>query len=127
MIGTAGDGKRYHCREVWVELGGDANLWDQGEKVQRLDLGEGRSLVVVKDLSELRDEESAPLIAESSADIADTATPPFYLLAANHWQLFERFKSAPTTLEIERASHCRRSPGDGLDEQCGNSRQTKRP
>lgn len=104
ITGTAGDGKTYHCREVWLELGGDANLWNQGEKVQRLDLGEGRSLVIVKDLSELRDDESASLIAEFSADIADPATSTFYLLAANHGQLLEKFKTAPKTPLIGRAS-----------------------
>lgn len=104
ITGTAGDGKTYHCREVWIELGGDANLWNQGGKVQRLDLGDGRSLVVVKDLSELRDDESASLIAEFAADIADPAVETSYLLAANHGQLLEKFKSAPRTPEIERAS-----------------------
>lgn len=104
ITGTAGDGKTYHCREVWIELGGDANLWNQGDKVQRLALGDGRSLVVVKDLSELRDDESASLIADFSADIANPAAATSYLLAANHGQLLEKFKSAPKTPEIERAS-----------------------
>lgn len=104
ITGTAGDGKTYHCREVWIELGGDANIWNHGDKVQRLELGEGRSLVVVKDLSELRDDESASLITEFSADIADPAASRFYLLAANHGQLLEKFKTAPKTPEIERAS-----------------------
>ncbi|RUW17257.1 hypothetical protein EOA38_37535, partial [Mesorhizobium sp. M1E.F.Ca.ET.041.01.1.1] len=104
ITGTAGDGKTYHCREVWIELGGDANLWNLGVKVQRLDLGDKRSLVVVKDLSELRDDESASLIAEFSADIANPTAATFYLLAANHGQLLEKFKSAPKTPEIERAS-----------------------
>lgn len=104
ITGTAGDGKTYHCREVWIDLGGDANLWNQGDKVQRLALGEGRSLVVVKDLSELRDDESASLIADFSADIANPAATSSYLLAANHGQLLEKFKSAPKTPEIERAS-----------------------
>lgn len=104
ITGTAGDGKTYHCREVWIELGGDANLWNQGDKVQRLALGDGGSLVVVKDLSELRDDEGASLIADFSADIANPAAATFYLLAANHGQLLEKFKSAPTTPEIERAS-----------------------
>lgn len=104
ITGTAGDGKTYHCREVWIELGGDANLWNQGDKVQRLNLGDGRSLFVVKDLSELRDDESASLIAEFSADIADPTTSRSYLLAANHGQLLEKFKSAPKTPDIERAS-----------------------
>lgn len=104
ITGTAGDGKTYHCREVWIELGGDANLWNHGNKVQRLALGDGRSLVVVKDLSELRDDESASLIADFSADIANPAAATCYLLAANHGQLLEKFKSAPKTPEIERAS-----------------------
>lgn len=92
ITGTAGDGKTYHCREVWIELGGDVNLWSQGAKVQRLNLGDGHSLVVVKDLSELRDDESASLIAEFSADIADPAAATSYLLAANHGQLLEKLK-----------------------------------
>jgi hypothetical protein len=104
ITGTAGDGKTYHCREVWIELGGDANLWNQGDKVQRLELSDGHSLIVVKDLSELRDDESASLIAEFSADIADPATLRSYLIAANHGQLLEKFKSAPKTPGIERTS-----------------------
>jgi hypothetical protein len=104
ITGTAGDGKTYHCREVWIELGGDANLWNQGDKVQRLDLDEGRSLVIVKDLSELRDDESASLIAQFSADIADPGASTFYLLAANHGQLLEKFRTAPKRPETERAN-----------------------
>ena len=33
LTGTAGDGKTYHCRRVWENLGGDKNEWQRGEKL----------------------------------------------------------------------------------------------
>src|SRR5258706_369940 len=62
LTGTAGDGKTYHCRETWIRLGGSDDAWNTGSKVQTLTIG-GHELVVVKDLSELRAEKSAPLLA----------------------------------------------------------------
>jgi hypothetical protein len=61
LTGTAGDGKTYHCRETWLVLGGSEIDWNTGRKVQRLPLG-SRELIIVKDLSELRAEESASLL-----------------------------------------------------------------
>lgn len=104
ITGTAGDGKTYHCREVWIELGGSPDRWNQGEKVQRLDLTDGLTLVVVKDLSELRDDESGALISRLATDIADATSTTVYLLAANHGQLLEKLKAAPRTPEVVRAS-----------------------
>jgi hypothetical protein len=104
ITGTAGDGKTYHCREVWVELGGSPDAWNQGEKVQRLSLADGRTLIVVKDLSELRDDESGSLISRLAMDIADPTSATLYLLAANHGQLLEKLKAAPKTPEVVRAS-----------------------
>src|SRR5258705_2981055 len=52
LTGTAGDGKTYHCREVWMALGGSAIDWNRGEKVQRL-TAKSCELVIIKDLSEL--------------------------------------------------------------------------
>jgi adenylate kinase len=103
ITGTAGDGKTYHCREVWTELGGDVTAWNQGDKIQRLAVGD-QTLVIVKDLSELRDDESALLISEFARDVADPDTTTFYLLAANHGQLLEKLKSAPDTPEVVRVS-----------------------
>jgi hypothetical protein len=103
ITGTAGDGKTYHCREVWSALGGDAATWNAGAKVQTHTVG-ARSLVIVKDLSELRDEESAEVITKFARDVADPATTTFYLLAANHGQLLEKLKSAPPSAEVERAA-----------------------
>ncbi|WP_297104274.1 hypothetical protein [uncultured Devosia sp.] len=95
LTGTAGDGKTYHCRRVWLGLGGTIEDWNGGAKIQRLALG-ARQLVVVKDLSELRADESKPLIEQMAWDVANPAAPRVYLLAANHGQLLEKLKSAGT-------------------------------
>ncbi len=103
ITGTAGDGKTYHCREVWSALGGDEATWNKGAKIQTLAVGE-RTLVIVKDLSELRDEESAELIAGVARDVAQRSSDTVYLLAANHGQLLEKLKTAPDTAEVRRLS-----------------------
>lgn len=103
ITGTAGDGKTYHCREVWTALGGDAGVWNAGDKVQTLQVG-ARTLVIVKDLSELREDESADLIVAFARDVADPAATTTYLLAANHGQLLEKLKSAPQSPEVERVT-----------------------
>jgi len=103
ITGTAGDGKTYHCREVWTALGGDSAAWNEGDKIQRLALG-ARTLVIVKDLSELRDDESGALLAEFARDVADPATRTFYLFAANHGQLLEKLKAAPPSETVQRVN-----------------------
>lgn len=100
LTGTAGDGKTYHCREAWVRLGGSDSTWNTGDKVQRLQVGP-RELVVVKDLSELRAEESAALLADMARDVTCPAPERIYLIAANHGQLLEKLKAAPQTAELE--------------------------
>jgi hypothetical protein len=101
LTGTAGDGKTYHCREVWVALGGSETEWNRGGKVQRLPV-EGRELVVVKDLSELRAEESARLLTEMADDVAQPNAKRIYLIAANHGQLLEKLKAAPEAPSLRR-------------------------
>lgn len=101
ITGTAGDGKTYHCREVWVALGGDEARWNKGDKIQRIRLGE-RTLVIVKDLSELKDDEGASLIESVAADVSSPDPKTVYLLAANHGQLLEKLKTAPETEAVKR-------------------------
>lgn len=103
ITGTAGDGKTYHCREVWTKLGGNITAWNEGDKIQRLSLGE-RTLVIVKDLSELRDDESSTLLADFARDVSDPATTTFYLFAANHGQLLEKLKAASHNDIVQRVS-----------------------
>jgi hypothetical protein len=100
LTGTAGDGKTYHCREAWVRLGGSETAWNTGDKIQRLTLG-ARELVVVKDLSELRAEESAALLSDMARDVVRLAPERIYLIAANHGQLLEKLKAAPQTLQLQ--------------------------
>lgn len=42
IAGTAGDGKTYHCRSLWRELGGSEAIWDEGGAVKHLKLKDGR-------------------------------------------------------------------------------------
>lgn len=103
ITGTAGDGKTYHCREVWTALGGDKDVWNRGEKIQTLRLGQN-DFVIVKDLSELKKVESDELLSDFVQNIANPASTRFYLLAANHGQLLEKLKSAPNSPALERAT-----------------------
>lgn len=103
ITGTAGDGKTYHCREVWTELGGEPAVWNEGAKIQTLTIG-SRSLVIVKDLSELRDDESVGLIDKFAYDVANPQASTCYLFAANHGQLLEKLKSTPQNPAVERVT-----------------------
>jgi hypothetical protein len=94
LTGTAGDGKTYHCREVWMALGGSATDWNRGEKVQTLTVN-SREFVIIKDLSELRVEESAAILERMAADVTEADPSRVYLIAANHGQLLEKLKAAP--------------------------------
>lgn len=100
LTGTAGDGKTYHCRAAWLALGGSEGAWNEGLKVQRMPLGQ-RELLVVKDLSELRAEESAELLANMAEDVTRPTADRLYLVAANHGQLLEKLKAAPQTPAME--------------------------
>jgi hypothetical protein len=101
ITGTAGDGKTYHCREVWTALGGSDDVWNDSDKVKTVEIGH-LSLTIVKDLSELREDESSALIENVARDVVNAATSNLYLLAANHGQLLEKLKSAPQTAEVQR-------------------------
>ena len=101
ITGTAGDGKTYHCREVWSALGGGDAEWNRGDKIQRIAVG-ARTLVIVKDLSELKDDEGAALVEAVATDVRSANANTVYLLAANHGQLLEKLKTAPDTPAIKQ-------------------------
>lgn len=100
LTGTAGDGKTYHCRETWLTLGGAEADWNTGQKVQRTWIG-AHDLIVIKDLSELRSEESAGLLADMAADVSRADANRLYMVAANHGQLLEKLKAAPQTAAMQ--------------------------
>lgn len=96
LTGTAGDGKTYHCRQVWSAFGGTEDDWNRGETIQRLKL-QARELIIVKDLTELGEAEGNGLLHEMSEDLLSGKTQRLYLVAANHGQLMEKWRSAATT------------------------------
>jgi hypothetical protein len=92
IAGTAGDGKTYHCRGLWTALGGTPKEWGDANLVKELMLSDGRVAVFVKDLSELRDEQSDDVLMmlERSALAGDNSK--FMVIAANHGQMLERLR-----------------------------------
>lgn len=101
LTGTAGDGKTFLCRRVWEGLGGDADTWDGDEKVREVVLPSGKSLVVIKDLSELREQDRAILVELCEA-VVDSAKPRVFLVAANDGQLVEAFNQLPESIATDR-------------------------
>jgi hypothetical protein len=101
LTGTAGDGKTYYCREIWEQLGGSSEIWNQSEeKIHTLELANSQ-LFVIKDLSELTSEEKLSLLPQVAAAIIGKDTTKVYLIAANDGQLVEAWAQAEIAGIIE--------------------------
>lgn len=88
LTGTAGDGKTFHCRQVWTVLGGCPIQWNKGKKIVSLMLpASGKKLIIVKDLSELTRDEKDSVLASLVLSLVDNSTENVYLVAANDGQL----------------------------------------
>lgn len=92
IAGTAGDGKTYHCRSLWMALGGVAKAWSAPDLVKTLDLADGRSAVFVKDLSELNDEQSDAVLDLLENSVLGAEDAKFAVIATNHGQILERLR-----------------------------------
>jgi len=92
LTGTAGDGKTFHCRRVFEELGGSQPEWAKGRKLATVPLGDGHSAVIAKDLSELTPAEKEDLLPRLAEAAAGNGTESF-LLAANDGQLVASFRT----------------------------------
>ncbi len=92
IAGTAGDGKTYHCRGLWIHLGGTEKEWTARAPVKRLKLADGRQATFVKDLSELNDEESDTALSVMERSINGEDAQSFVVIAANHGQILERLR-----------------------------------
>ncbi|MFN9454856.1 MAG: hypothetical protein ACK52I_11050 [Pseudomonadota bacterium] len=103
VAGTAGDGKTYHCREVWLGLGGDPDLWARRDKIVHHSVN-GRELHVIRDLSELTEHDRDDIIPRLASDLLDATAERLYLVAANDGTLLELFRKAPQT-DAVRAVH----------------------
>ena len=110
LTGTAGDGKTYLCRMVWEDLGGDADEWNSEKKIRKIFLSNGKELVVIKDLSELRDEEKQ-ILKDLAISLHDASSDTIFLIAANDGQLVEAWEKIRDSSEVEEV---RRSIEDAL-------------
>ena len=92
IAGTAGDGKTYHCRSLWVSLGGNSREWADPTLVKKLKLPDGRCAVFVKDLSELNDVQSDEVLGLLERSVLGSEDSDFLVVAANHGQILERLR-----------------------------------
>ncbi len=93
LTGTAGDGKTYHCRQIWATFGGGPEHWNAGEKIVSLTLpASGKALTIVKDLSELTQNEKKELLASLAASVVSKDSNNIYLVAANDGQLLASWR-----------------------------------
>lgn len=86
LTGTAGDGKTYHCRKLLEHLGADLSAFAESKLFVHA-LPYGRSLVVVKDLTELKPSEKSDLYPELVEAFSTPESKKTFVLAANDGQL----------------------------------------
>ena len=100
LTGDAGDGKTYHCRQIWARLGGTSEAWERDDTdipgVRQLGIG-SRQLWVVRDLSEL-DDIKLTFFAELFKQLSNPGRTRLFLIAANVGQLHDRWKAAAAAL-----------------------------
>ena len=92
IVGTAGDGKTYHCRALWTRIGGDPKLWAAKGNLKEHRLADGRMAVFIKDLSEFNGEESDLPLQRLEKSVLGGDDSEVVILAANHGQLLDRLR-----------------------------------
>lgn len=93
IAGTAGDGKTYHCRSLWSHLGGSEDDWsDSKTPIKSIQLGDGRRVTFIKDLSELSDQEGDSVLEILERSVIKGDNSHFIIMAANHGQILERMR-----------------------------------
>ncbi|RRA23381.1 hypothetical protein DF038_11205 [Burkholderia cepacia] len=92
IVGTAGDGKTYHCRALWMRMGGDPKVWSAKGNSKELLLADGRLAVFIKDLSEFNGEESDLPLERLERSVLGGDDSEVVILAANHGQLLDRLR-----------------------------------
>lgn len=101
LTGTAGDGKTYYCREVWRALKGEQPDWNPDAMIQKLKVG-GRSLVVIKDLSEITGAEKKRQLSHIADAFAGRTADTVYLVAANDGQILEGWSLVDVGEDVKR-------------------------
>lgn len=96
LTGTAGDGKTYHIRKFFLDiLNGDEDSWkNSGGMALAVPLPTGRTLHVVKDLSEVKDSVKAEILPRLAASLLGEDSDNVWLVAANDGQLLKFWRDA---------------------------------
>lgn len=92
IVGTAGDGKTYHCRALWSRIGGDPKTWSSKGNIKEFQLPDGRLVVFIKDLTEFNGEESDLPLERLEKSVFGGNDSEVIILAANHGQLLDRLR-----------------------------------
>ena len=93
IAGTAGDGKTYHCRGLWLALGGSPAVWaDNDLLVKEMVLRDGRSAIFVKDLSEIEVDQCNSVLDRLEKSVLGGDDSTVVVMAANHGQMLERLR-----------------------------------
>jgi hypothetical protein len=102
LTGTAGDGKTWHCRKVYMRLGGTEKEWrESGCRVERR-LASSRRLIIIKDLSQFSDTEEQDRIIASLFEAICRDGFDVYLVAANDGQMLRTLRRFTDTNESGR-------------------------
>jgi hypothetical protein len=95
LTGTAGDGKTFHIRKFLVEhLGGLPPEWPGKSGVIEVPLQGGKTLRVLRDLTEIKDENKTSEVQLVTRSLLDDEPSTVYLLAANNGQLLKFWRDA---------------------------------
>lgn len=95
LTGTAGDGKTYHIRQVFLKyLGGREGDWPGTDLVIKYSRPDGREIRIVRDLSELSQQAKDAELKHITECLLGEDEKTLYLLAANDGQLLEMWRTA---------------------------------
>ena len=92
LTGTAGDGKTWHCRKIFVKLGGTELGWSESGCRIDMDLPSGRRLTIIKDLSQYADITAEDEIVQGLFDSIFGRIDSVYLIAANDGRLLRALR-----------------------------------
>jgi hypothetical protein len=95
LTGTAGDGKTYHCRKLLEHLGADVADFAEHKRFEHR-LSDQRTLIVIKDLTELRPDEKAALYPELVDAFTNPSGAKVFVVAANDGQLLAFLRANQT-------------------------------
>lgn len=106
LTGTAGDGKTYHIRRVFLEyLCGREDDWPGTDLIIKYFRPDGREIRIIRDLSELSQKAKDSELKRITGCLLGEDEKTLYFLAANDGQLLEMWRTA--SRHTEAANSCK--------------------